>query len=420
MSQKILDELAKTSIQLMLKEAFYGHFFSSLLRDVSQETESMALRLGGSQMLKLLVNPSYWEEKLKGATPKQTAALRYGAIKHQILHIVFKHILRARDFGNKQLYGIAADLAVNQYIDSDQLEEEAIRLEDFPDFSLERGQSLDYYYKRLSDELEEMMNGGGGSEENDEFNSAQQKLQALLEEEHPHLEQHAFWDDIQQQSPSEQKIIEAFVNDAIQNSLERLKTRNYTNLPAQLQEYLDQLMKSLQPSINWRRTLRLFAASSSRTRIRNTIKKPSKRYGTSPGIKIQRKQKIGVALDSSGSVNQEELQLFFSELYHIWKQGAEIMVVECDVDIQRIYPYRGKTPELVQGRGGTRFDAPIKWANEDYRPDALIYFTDGFAAKPEVRCRVPLLWMISPNGLGAENWESLPGRKVKMQSKGGF
>ena len=67
MSQKILDELAKTSIQLMLKEAFYGHFFSSLLRDVSQETESMALRLGGSQMLKLLVNPSYWENKLKGA-----------------------------------------------------------------------------------------------------------------------------------------------------------------------------------------------------------------------------------------------------------------------------------------------------------------------------------------------------------------
>ena len=179
-------------------------------------------------------------------------------------------------------------------------------------------------------------------------------------------------------------------------------------------------MNSLQPSINWRRTLRLFAASSSRTRIRNTIKKPSKRYGTSPGIKIQRKQKIGVALDSSGSVNHEELQLFFSELYHIWKQGAEIMVVECDVDIQRIYPYRGKTPELVQGRGGTRFDAPIKWANEDYRPDALIYFTDGFAAKPEIRCRIPLLWMISPNGLAAENWDSLPGRKVKMQSKGGF
>ena len=80
------------------------------------------------------------------------------------------------------------------------------------------------------------MNGGGGGE-NDEFNSAQQKLQALLEEEHPHLEQHAFWDDIQQQSPSEQKIIEAFVNDAIQNSLERLKTRNYTNLPAQLQAF---------------------------------------------------------------------------------------------------------------------------------------------------------------------------------------
>ena len=77
-------------------------------------------------------------------------------IKHQVLHVVFKHILRSREFGNKQLFNIAADLAVNQYIEQRQLLEQASKIEDFPDFKLDRGQSVDYYYKRLMEELDEM------------------------------------------------------------------------------------------------------------------------------------------------------------------------------------------------------------------------------------------------------------------------
>lgn len=429
--QRILDEVAKTSIQLMLKETFYGHFFTSILKDVSEKTGSIATTISNKQLIKLIVNPNYWDNDLKiDGNEQGTKNLRYGAIKHQILHIVFKHALRFQEFGNKKLFGIASDLAVNQYVQSDQLTEDAIRMEDFPDFKLTRGQSIDYYYKHLSDQLDSMQDssgGSGGSDDSDQqegdsnsssadgFNESQRKLKDLMEsEDNEQLEQHKFWNDFEKLSSAEQKMIEAAVNESIVNSVSRIKSRDYGKLPGGLQQYINLLMDALKPNINWRRILRIFTASSSRTRLKNTIRRPSKRYGTTPGIKIQSKQKILIAIDTSGSVNNEELREFFGEIYYIWKQGAEIYIVECDTHIHNQYNYNGRPPEVISGRGGTDFNAPIQFANDIFQPDALIYFTDGFAAAPSVYCRKPILWMITSQGIEDAKWDFLPGRKVKM------
>lgn len=434
--QRILDEVAKTSIQLMLKETFYGHFFTSILKDVSEKTESIATTISSNQMIKLIVNPDYWDNTLKVPSDDiATKDLRYGAIKHQILHIVFKHALRFPEFGNKKLFGIASDLAANQYIKSEQLTENAIRMEDFPEFKLNRGQSIDYYYKRLAEELEDMQQNSNdqgnnqNKEENDDdssdgqsdskdkngLNQAQNRLKDLMESENnEHLNQHKFWDEFEKLSSAEQKMIDAAINESILNSVSRLKSKDYGKLPGGLQQYINLLVESLKPNVNWRRVLRIFTASSSRTRLKNTIRRPSKRYGTTPGIKIQCKQKILVAIDTSGSVNNDELKEFFGELYHIWKQGAEIYVVECDTHIHNQYSYTGRPPEVISGRGGTDFNAPIEFANEKHMPDAIVYFTDGYASAPVVVSRKPILWMVTHQGIGEDTWDFLPGRKVKM------
>ena len=57
---------------------------------------------------------------------------------------------------------------------------------------------------------------------------------------------------------------------------------------------------------------------------------------------------------------------------------------------------------------------PIAFANDDYKPDAIVYFTDGYAPAPEVISRKPILWMISSNGINEDTWDFLPGRKAKM------
>ena len=166
------------------------------------------------------------------------------------------------------------------------------------------------------------------------------------------------------------------------------------------------------PPLNWRSALRLFVSSSGGNRLKNTIHRPSRRYGISPGIKIGRNKKLLVAIDTSGSVNQKRLNLFFREVHHLWKLGHEISVLECDAAIQRKYFYRGRLPEMVWGRGGTLYEAPIQLANEQIQPDGLLYFTDGYGPVPKLKSRMPLLWIIASQRMEEGPWDSLPGRKI--------
>ena len=55
-------------------------------------------------------------------------------------------------------------------------------------------------------------------------------------------------------------------------------------------------------------------------------------------------QKLAVAIDTSGSISIEHLNMFFSEIHGIWRQGAEVVVIESDSKVQRYYPYKGKLP----------------------------------------------------------------------------
>ena len=456
MSQ-ILDQVSKTTIQLLLNEPFYGHFFTGILREVSDRVPTAAVGMVHSQMVKLYINEDFWTQKLT------TKDFRYGVLKHEILHIVLKHILMVKDFSNRQLFNIAADIVVNQYIERKQLIEGVVLLEMFSDLKMEPFKDVRYYYDILYDVWQGYLqrtvnkacpetsgagsrcqggseNGGQSSDNNKKrqrppkasskptqtpehtntqtqpLTPSEQVLRDYMTEEHDCLGQHdLWWEEIGKMTAAERKILEGYINDNLKNTVNRVKNRSA--LPAGLQQYIDLTLKSLESQVNWRRVLRIFAASSSRTYLRNTIRRPSKRYGTTPGIKVKNRQKLLVAIDTSGSVNNDELRTFFGELYHIWRQGAEIFVVECDAAIHNKYFYRGTPPDHISGRGGTDFNAPIEYANTQYHPDAIIYFTDGYAPVPNINSRVPLLWMITSEGLkeGEGVWDGLPGRKVKMK-----
>ena len=429
---KTLEDITKTSIQLMLKEPFYGHLFSTLLKKTSEDIDSTEIFIGTDNLLYLKINPKYWHEDLQGIDLDHTQNLKYGALKHQILHIVFKHFLKTKEFGNKTIFDIAADLTVNQYIHSSQLNFEAIKIESFPNFNLKKNQSVDYYYYRLKEELEKINpniedkdssidaaenDTSNQAENTNELNEAQQRLLDLLTNpKNSWLNQHQNWNDLRKLGHTDSQMIENGINDLVINSLQRIKDKNFANLPAAIQDYINFLEQSLKPSVNWKKALRLFSSGSRKTVLKNTISKPSKRYGSSPGIKIQRKHKLLVVIDSSGSIIEEEITEFFNEIYHIWKLGAEIQVIECDSEIHNKYAYKGHFPTHISGKGGTDFNPPIKYANEIFKPDAVIYFTDGNADAPKIKSRKPILWLISSKGIDDNNWHFLPGRKVKIKN----
>jgi len=422
-----IDSISKTSIKLLLTEPFYGHFMMGLPKEISEQTKTAAVALMNKQSIKLIVNKEFWN--------KLNDDHRYGLIKHEMLHIVLKHLFIMKNYTNRSLFNIAADIVVNQYIKREQLPDGGILLENFAylqpmyGITLERDKDVGYYYRKLDGMFKQQpkmsfeaacqkcggrnrSKGKGGKEE------PQVKLTQKFIEESEALDRHKFWEEFEKLSEGERKLAEYQANRIIKQTADRVKHKykNFGNLPAGLVSMLEDILAAMKPNFNWRRILRLFAASSNSTFIKTTIRRASKRYGVIPGIKIKRRNRLLLAIDTSGSVQDKELIEFFSEIYFIWRQGADIQIVECDTHIHNTFKYKGITPVKVHGRGGTSFDAPIKYANEEYRPDALIYFTDGYASVPKFPSRCPILWVITPNGLKENEgvWDKLPGKKLKM------
>lgn len=412
----ILDDVSKATNNLILEEGFYGHFFVGMLKEVHEQIQTMAIGPAGHHV-KLHINPIFWTQQLVNNK------LKMGLVKHEILHVVFKHIFRGKDYSQRDIFNIACDLVVNQYIRQDWLPENRIHLGLFPGIGLEPERDADEYYRKLT-RLMEQMEGLGGADENSPRNAtlpgeeAWDNLKKILGTGDEWQEKHALWVDLEQLPSALREVLEDQINEAIQTSLDKVRRDigEWGKLPAGLRTHLEEFEKSRQPVVNWRRLLRIFTESSSRTYIKSTLKRPSKRYGTTPGIRIKKRQKLLVAIDTSGSITAEELAEFFGELYHIWKQGAEILVVECDLEIVARYKYTGHAPTEVHGRGGTSFDPPIQLANEHFHPDALIYFTDGFAPAVKQPPRMPVLWMLPSRGAqpATDYYERLVGLKVRM------
>ncbi len=414
----ILDDVSKATNNLILEESFYGHFFVGMLKEVHEKIETMAIGAAGHHV-KLHINPIFWTRQLV------SNKLKMGLVKHEILHVVFKHIFRGKDYSHRDIFNIACDLVVNQYIRQDWLPENRLHLGLFPGIGLEPERDADEYYRKLMALKERMEalgaqteDGGAADSEKDPGKEAWENLKRMLGEGDEWQGKHALWVDLDQLPTALREVLEDQINEAIQSSMDKVRrdSKEWGSLPGGLRAHLEAFEKSRMPVVNWRRLLRIFTESSSRTFIRSTLKRPSKRYGTTPGIKVKKRQKLLVAVDTSGSITEEELADFFAELYHIWKQGAEILVVECDMAIAATYAYRGFAPTEIHGRGGTSFDPPIEFANETYHPDALIYFTDGFAQATKFRPRMPILWMLSAKGAkpGTEYYDRMAGMKVQM------
>ncbi len=417
----MLDSISKISIKLLLAEPFYGHFMMGLPKEISTQTETAAVALMNRQNIKLIVNADFWS--------KLSEDHRYGLIKHEMLHIVLKHLFTMKNYANKTLFNIAADLVVNQYVAVAQLPTGGIVLYNFAylepmyGITLEKDKDVGYYYRQLDKTMKQKPKMPFADAVNElgptgKDGTGQLRIKDLLDGENEALQRHKFWEEFEKMSEGERKIAEYQANRIIKQTAERVKHKykNYGNLPAGLAEKLAEILKDMEPKFNWRRVLRLFAASSNSSYIKNTIRRPSRRYGTVPGIKIKRRNRLLVAIDTSGSIQQQELLEFFSEIYFIWRQGAEIQIVECDTHIHKTYNYKGTPPVEVHGRGGTSFEAPMIYGNQEYRPDALIYFTDGYAPVPTNLPRFPVLWIISSNGIKIEDkiWDELPGKKLKI------
>ena len=81
---------------------------------------------------------------------------------------------------------------------------------------------------------------------------------------------------------------------------------------------------------DWTRTLRRFAQSVRRAPLRNTIRRPSRRFGTYPGLRLRRTSRLAVVVDTSRSIEIPVLERFFGKpreeatriMLHVHRRGV--------------------------------------------------------------------------------------------------
>jgi predicted metal-dependent peptidase len=381
-------ELSKAIVKLLRTESFYAHIISNLTRKIDDEVPTMAVSCRENQIY-LIVNPSFLIEKL---TPEQ----RIGVLKHEVLHLVLKHLFRGRK-ENPFVENLAADIVVNQFVSPWPLPTGAVYLTSFPELNLDKNQSLEYYYNQLLKLTDK------DSKEN--YPNSFQQLEKLKDEFDKENGSHKLW------SNSNKDEVDRIINKLCKNAKEKTDLSSWGKLPNEIKRTLDALNQP--PELNWKNLIRIFSISCGRTTLRATHRKESKRFEGSEGSKIKRLKKIVVAIDTSGSIDDVLFSKFWSEIVALNKTGTEIMVIQCDADIHSIELFKKSTgiPQILGG-GGTSFDPVFEWLSKNRKYNGLIYFTDGYAPSPTIKLSIPTLWCVY--GYHGEI-DHLPGKVIKVK-----
>jgi predicted metal-dependent peptidase len=376
MTKDINDEISRCIIALLMREPFYAHVLSSVVRKVSSDISSAAVGYKGGQYI-LYINEDFFLNQLKSDSE------RIAVVKHEALHLVCKHLFRLK-LGrfDKQLFNIAADIVVNQYIEPWELPDSAVSLRTFPKLKLPPDKSVEWYYHKLKESVSI----------DTELNK---QIQAVANQK-THGD-HSNWID---GGGFSIEVAKAQLEKLILQAKDRTSSKDYGRLPSSIRNSIDAVIRNSNSKIDWKTALNIFSTTSKRTRVYHTMKRISKRYGTRPGIRIKSFQNLVVAIDTSGSINQDTINIFFTEIHKIWKLGADIEILECDAKVQNNYAYRGVVPELISGGGGTLFDPVFAYisSNRYKRYDGCIYLTDGYAPEPIIKPPCKVLWCVTEEG----------------------
>ena len=383
----IADQLARASKTLILEEPFYGLFLIGLNKTFRKDIPTAGVSKHGIGV-QLAVNPDFFDNL--------SVEHRVGLIKHEILHISFGHLTMRDMYSDHKLFNIAADLEINQYIKPDYLPEGGITMDSFPELTLPARAGTKVYYDLLSEAKDDGTCPNLDSMLNDE------------EGDSPY-DDHGTWDEFDDLTEAEKKLIEKQVEHQLKEIADQTEKRQGT-IPGELADLIAKLRHVEPAKFDWKGYLRRFVGNSSVIYTKKLRRKYNKRYIENPGLKIKFKNHILVGVDTSGSVNNDELKEFFNEIHHMHKTGHKITIAQCDTSLNSVQDFNPKKDWEIKGRGGTSFQPVIDHYNKHGKYTALIYLTDGEAYAPD-NCPKNTLWVLSSISTMTDG---LPGKIIKL------
>ena len=163
--------------------------------------------------------------------------------------------------------------------------------------------------------------------------------------------------------------------------------------------HIDRLLRSTVP---WRTVLARFMGGASKVDY-NMTRPTQRRSGEAILPSLHARQiNVAIAVDTSGSIEHSELELFISEINAIKSLvNARITLLACDWQLDPDGPWtfepwdQLQLPESLQGGGGTDFRPVFDWINvQGQAMDLVVYFTDACGQFPADRVNTETLWLV--------------------------
>lgn len=364
------------------KDNFYGYFLFQMRKEIRFDISTPTAVNFKNAKYFIYFNPILFLQlniKQMGST-----------IKHEILHILSLHLIRAKDIKGKfstLSVNLAMDVVVNQYLDN--LPPYAVTVQSVNQkysLELEPYNTFEYYVTNIQKELDLL-------EEDEEGEKDDTRENSELETEFNAEYTHDMWEennDIEEQT--------------LKNFTEKLLSYSQKGtIPKEVSTLIDSL-KSNKSEIPWNIYLKKLMGTIESNR-KKTVTRLNRRQPHRLELRGElrnHKANVAVAIDISGSISDEEFCGAIKEIFSIVKNyNEEITIIECDNKIRRSYKVKKikDVQERIAKGGGTKFSPVFKYANQK-NINLLIYFTDG---KGEERLEVKpigykILWVITGRG----------------------
>ena len=393
---KLDDTLAAMFSHTNYKDSylFYAHIIGLCSVKIDQELPAPAGVCFISDHYNLIINPLLFDE--------YTLVQRLAILKHEMLHILFKHLGDRSKNLQMFKFNVASDCAINQLIDPQHLPPDVIvpkTLEKMIETPVKSNESAEFYYNLLKDKNNEEKCKGQGKP----------------------MDTHEHWadstGDLELQEDITKKIIE-------QAQIETIKSCG--TIPNQCSQWIE--LNSRSNEVNWKKVLRGIIGHKKVSK-RSTIMRSDRRFPEREDLRGKIKNRIYnllVIIDVSGSMNNDAINTVLSEVRYICD------ITKTDVDLIQVDTHPCEPEKLSKktkaftrkASGGTNLFPAIQKAKDckiDFQ--AIIVLTDGELFSDEVQkfksLNKKIIWLIEPNGKLTPDMQTgrMQGFKLKEPAK---
>jgi predicted metal-dependent peptidase len=357
-----MTKMQRARAKMLLKHPFFA---TLMMSTPCIEKPDLVPPTMATDMMKIYYHPDFVEKIDEEAV--------VFVLAHEVLHIAFEHGVRLQ-MRHPILWNIAADYAINLVLKDSGFDvlESALIDEKY------RGMSADQIYDLLRKECDKQAKKGKGKGDPQQmFGDAGGMVGDLKEPE-----------------GAGDPASEAAMKRSIQQRVAQAANvaRMAGKLPASLERFVDEI---LNPKVPWQSLLREYM-----TRICKDNESWSRRNRRFQNVYLPARydiKKMGPIVligDTSGSIGNDELVKYMSEAAAIAEEvrpeHIRIMWADTRVAGEQVFEEGEPITPKPMGGGGTDMRVPLREA-EQYEPEVVVLFTDGYTPWPDGEPPFPLI-----------------------------